>query len=520
MRAFEQRKKNTSSSSNSSFFSPKIQKKLKTGTPGDQFEVEADKVADKVVNNNSSGALLQSKSEEEVQQKPISETISSVQSKEMKEEEPVQKKSDEKEEKVQKKEEEKEPIQKKEKEEEKGPIQKKEKEEEKPVQKKEEKKEEEPVQKKEEKEEPIQAKCADCEKEEKVQKKEVKEEEKPVQKKEENSNKESQENELEGKLNSSKGGGKGLDKKTKNEMESGFGADFSDVKVHTDSNAVQMSQELGAQAFTNGNDVYFNKGKYNPNSKEGKHLLAHELTHTIQQNGAKQKSGMVQKSTVGNDYENGSENLEAPRFQGNSILEQVHDNQRLVGNGQSGPCVSKIQAGLEDLGFTLPQYGADGVFGNETKQAVLDFQDTYDLAYDGIVGGETMGLLDDIHAGKQGGGGKKDKKKPKKCSKKKPVVVKSGTFPSQMSTKFFTESGCKNDIIIKSRDLHDNSDVGGCNAFEIVVDGINRGTVNPKFGKDTTTVVSIPGISIGMHEITLTVPSYCNAIIKATISVF
>lgn len=487
MRAFEQRKKDTSN--NSSFFSPKIQKKLKTGTPGDQFEVEADKVADKVVNNNSSSGLLQSKSEEEVQQKPVSENISSVQSKEMKEEEPVQKKSDEKEEKVQKKEEEKEPIQKKEKEEEK------------------------PVQKKEEKEEPIQAKCADCEKEEKVQKKDN-EEEKPVQKKEQNSKKEGQENDLEDKLNNSKGGGAGLDKKTKNEMESGFGADFSDVKVHTDSNAVQMSQELGAQAFTNGNDVYFNKGKYNPNSKEGKHLLAHELTHTIQQ------TGMVQKSMVGNDYENGSENLEAHRFQGNSILEQVHDNQRLVGNGQSGPCVSKIQAGLEDLGFTLPQYGADGIFGNETKQAVLDFQDTYDLAYDGIVGGETMGLLDDIHVGKQGGGGKKDKKKPKKCSKKKPVVVKSGTFPSQMSTKFFTESGCKNDIIIKSRDLHDNSDVGGCNAFEIVVDGINRGTVNPKFGKDTKTVVSIPGISIGMHEITLTVPSYCNAIIKATISVF
>lgn len=83
MRAFEQRKRN--SPDTSSFFGPKIQRKLKTGTVGDKYEVEADSIADKVVNNKpSAGGLLQSK--EQVQQKPISETISSVQAKEMKEE--------------------------------------------------------------------------------------------------------------------------------------------------------------------------------------------------------------------------------------------------------------------------------------------------------------------------------------------------------------------------------------------------------------------------------------------------
>jgi len=80
-----------------------------------------------------------------------------------------------------------------------------------------------------------------------------------------------------------------LNGKVKNEMESGFGTDFSNVKIHTNSNAVQMSKELGAQAFTHGNDIYFNKGKFNPSSKEGKHLLAHELTHTVQQKGAIRK---------------------------------------------------------------------------------------------------------------------------------------------------------------------------------------------------------------------------------------
>ena len=71
----------------------------------------------------------------------------------------------------------------------------------------------------------------------------------------------------------------------------GFGTRIlSGVRIHTENEvAVQMSKELGAQAFTHGNDIYFNKGKYNPSSKEGKQLLAHELTHTIQQKGMVQK---------------------------------------------------------------------------------------------------------------------------------------------------------------------------------------------------------------------------------------
>lgn len=395
MRAFEKRKPNSPDSS--SFFAPKIQKKLKTGIVGDKYEVEADHVADKVVNNNSSGnGLLQSK--EKVQQKPISETITSVQSKDMKEEEPVQKKSEKKEEEkqVQKKSEKKEeePIQKKE--EEKEPIQKKEKEEEKPIQKK------------EEKEEAIQAKCHDCEKE--VQKKDKKEEEKPVQKKEQTSESETQDNELEGKLNNSKGSGKGLDKKAKKEMESGFGSDFSNVKIHTDANAIQMSQELGAQAFTNGNDVYFNEGKYNPNSKDGKHLLAHELTHTIQQTGAVQKSVDPNASA--------SEDLESARFKGDYKLEQAHDDLGYLTTGSKGESVKKVQSGLVDLGYQLPKFGADGDFGSETRAAVLKFQSDNDLTHDGVVGVQTIGRLDDIYVGRAKGKGK-DKDKNKKPPKKK-----------------------------------------------------------------------------------------------------
>jgi hypothetical protein len=84
-------------------------------------------------------------------------------------------------------------------------------------------------------------------------------------------------------LESTKGGGSPMADPLRNDMEDRMGADFSNVRVHTDSKAQDMSSGISAEAFAHGNDIYFNKGKYAPESKEGKHLLAHELTHTIQQ---------------------------------------------------------------------------------------------------------------------------------------------------------------------------------------------------------------------------------------------
>ncbi|MDC8005370.1 DUF4157 domain-containing protein [Aureisphaera galaxeae] len=87
-------------------------------------------------------------------------------------------------------------------------------------------------------------------------------------------------------INNSRGAGNAMDGNTQSFMEDRFGSDFSDVRIHTDNNATQLSKSLNAQAFTVGNDIYFNEGKYNPGTTQGKHLLAHELTHTIQQGGA------------------------------------------------------------------------------------------------------------------------------------------------------------------------------------------------------------------------------------------
>lgn len=97
-------------------------------------------------------------------------------------------------------------------------------------------------------------------------------------------------------ISSSKGRGRPLDTAVSAEMGSKIGADFSGVRIHTDSKAVQMSNALGAQAFTHGKDIYFNQGKYNPGSPSGKHLLAHELTHTVQQGAAIQTKPAISKT--------------------------------------------------------------------------------------------------------------------------------------------------------------------------------------------------------------------------------
>ena len=85
------------------------------------------------------------------------------------------------------------------------------------------------------------------------------------------------------KIGNSLGNGNPMDRSTRAFMENGFGANFSGVKIHNDDTAADLSNRLGAHAFTTGNDIYFNSGKYNPQTLGGRNLLAHELTHTIQQ---------------------------------------------------------------------------------------------------------------------------------------------------------------------------------------------------------------------------------------------
>ena len=96
------------------------------------------------------------------------------------------------------------------------------------------------------------------------------------------------------KLHSTKRSGSEMPENTTLFMSKALNSNFDDVKIHTDSEATQMTQQLRAKAFTIGNDIYFNEGQYNPATNEGKRLLAHELTHVIQQ-GKGKNAQLIQK---------------------------------------------------------------------------------------------------------------------------------------------------------------------------------------------------------------------------------
>jgi len=91
---------------------------------------------------------------------------------------------------------------------------------------------------------------------------------------------------LETSIQQSRGGGQPLADDIKQPMEQAFGADFSSVNIHTDDNSDKLNKSIQARAFTTGQDIFFRQGEYSPGSNAGKELLAHELTHVVQQNGS------------------------------------------------------------------------------------------------------------------------------------------------------------------------------------------------------------------------------------------
>ncbi len=90
---------------------------------------------------------------------------------------------------------------------------------------------------------------------------------------------------IENQIQSMKGGGRALSEGERAFFEPRFGYDFSEVRLHTDAKAADSARAVNAQAYTIGKDVVFGSDKYSTDSDDGKKLLAHELTHVIQQNG-------------------------------------------------------------------------------------------------------------------------------------------------------------------------------------------------------------------------------------------
>jgi peptidoglycan hydrolase-like protein with peptidoglycan-binding domain len=195
-------------------------------------------------------------------------------------------------------------------------------------------------------------------------------------------------------IRSLSGGGQPVSHVDRSFFEPRFGIDFSHVRLHTGATAGNLADTVQAKAFTVGSDIVFGRGQYAPGTTAGRHLLAHELTHTIHQMGrAPGRVGgedQIQRP-IGDGHD-----LKSPRFAGDPVLEAVYDDEMLLMVGARGEAVAKIQQALVDAGFPLPKFGVDGIFGAETKKVVMDFQTEAGLKVDGIVGPETLGDMDQV----------------------------------------------------------------------------------------------------------------------------
>jgi hypothetical protein len=165
-----------------------------------------------------------------------------------------------------------------------------------------------------------------------------------------------------------------------------FGHDFSQVRVHTDARAATVAQSLDALAFTVGDDIAFAPGQYRPGSDEGRALLAHELTHTLQQRGGvarvqRQENVNTGSPSTGNGSSPGS-------------------GRRMISYGSQGKDVVDAQQLLNQHG-AAPPLVIDGIFGPKTRQATIEFQKTHGLVPDGIIGPLTWGALESGAPGPQ-----------------------------------------------------------------------------------------------------------------------
>ncbi|WP_074405558.1 eCIS core domain-containing protein [Aquimarina megaterium] len=247
-----------------------VQPKLTVGKPNDKYEVEADRVADQVVAKTSESTtpffspapFVQRQTDEkegDVQQKPIAESITPVVLRQP-EEETAQKSTE--------------------------------------------------VQNKAEVSDGVSMKPSDHsstnfdtqKQEEEVQEKEEEEVSEVQQKSKTLQRKEigvpTVTNTIESRIQRASDNGKPMSKSVKGSMESGFGTDFSGVKVHTDSESSSLNKQMSSKAFTYKNNVFFGENQYQPETKEGKHLIAHELTHVVQQGHAQKGENAVATETV------------------------------------------------------------------------------------------------------------------------------------------------------------------------------------------------------------------------------
>jgi hypothetical protein len=194
------------------------------------------------------------------------------------------------------------------------------------------------------------------------------------------------------------GNGKPLDKDTRAFMEVRLGHDFSHVKVHSDINAAEAAKTINAKAFTVGKDIVFGTEQYTPNTENGRKLIAHELTHTVQQSNdhIMRQIDDDPRCKPPSSESSVTRTFKCPDYQNDLKLSACLNNKDRLRPGDTGPTVKKVQTGIGRDGIDLGPL--DGIYGNKTSKGVMKFKTKHNLGceYYPDVGPGTMQKLDEL----------------------------------------------------------------------------------------------------------------------------
>jgi hypothetical protein len=208
------------------------------------------------------------------------------------------------------------------------------------------------------------------------------------------------------------GAGAPLSSDVRAKMEPRLGADLSGARIHTSGESAQASQQLGARAFTVGEDVHFNAGEYAPGTKEGDRLLAHELTHVVQG----QRTG-IQRKAEHDDAKGGGAEVSQPGEPAEKEADKVGDKvaDDLHGGGGKKDAKAGGKGGDKDKGGK----DAKGKGGEQAKIEHADEKEEHEGEGDeheakgGHAAGGAAGAAAHGKGEKKGKGKGKDKDKDK-----------------------------------------------------------------------------------------------------------
>ncbi len=203
--------------------------------------------------------------------------------------------------------------------------------------------------------------------------------------------------------------GKGLPKSVKGKMENSFGTDFSTVQLHTDSS---QARDLGALAYTQGENIHFAPGQFDTGSQRGQALLGHELTHVVQQRQGRVQPTVQAKGLAVND-DKGLER-EADEWGGRAAISQVTKHSPTVAVGlptqneasqradtQNGPIQKadlKDEELLAELKNPKSKYNADELHGMARSHSNANFKTAFGANADDLASDVLVDLYRDIEA--------------------------------------------------------------------------------------------------------------------------